>query len=405
MSVICLARDLIVQTGSSFRGVAASLALVAQRYDFPARTPSYSAIRWWVIRLGCYASCCVLPKDRPWVWMIDHTLQVGEIKRFVIIGCPVSDVPFGQRDLRLADLRLIALVPMTEATHETVLAELEKAIARTGVPRSIVSDSATELKKAAEDFQQRHRETAWVHDIAHYVANVLENRWTRDPRWQEMLKRISESNQKMRQTKQAYLMAPRLRNKARFMNVGPLLRFLGRVVRLLSREVPHAVALEQYGWLLEYREALAAWQQEYRVAEAMLLRVRRHGVGAETMGEVEKEWGRLSEQTGTAMVAGHMRAYARRYGKACGGGESLVGSSEALESSFGKLKRLEADASTSGFTGLVLVLGAILGKAGEAEIREALDTVPKKEARAWIDRCLGPTVTSLRRRFLALDEP
>ena len=139
MSVICLARDLIVQTGSSFRGVAASLALVAQRYDFPARTPSYSAIRWWVIRLGCYALCCVLPKDRPWVWMIDHTLQVGEIKLFVIIGCPVSDVPFGQRDLRLADLRLIALVPMTEATHETVLAELEKAIARTGVPRSIVS--------------------------------------------------------------------------------------------------------------------------------------------------------------------------------------------------------------------------------------------------------------------------
>lgn len=356
------------------------------------------------MRLGCYALRGVLPKDRPWVWMIDHTLQIGEMKLFVIIGCPMADVPFGQRDLCLADLRLIALVPMAEANHEIVLTELKKAIDRTGVPRLIVSDSASELKKAAEDFQQRHAGTAWVHDVAHYVANVLKNRWTRDARWQQMLIQLSEANQKMRQTAQAHMMAPSLRSKARFMNVGPLMRFLGRVMRLLERKTPHAETQQRYGWLLECREALASWQEEYRVAETMLLHVRRHGVGAETLVEVEKQWGQLSKRAGTEMVAGHMRAYARMYGKAAVAGERLVASSEALESSFGKLKRLEGDASRGGFTGMVLALGAILGNATEAEVRKALEAVPKKEAQAWIKHSLGTTITSRRRGFLARDE-
>jgi hypothetical protein len=382
------------------RCAAASLKLVAQRYGLHTPTPSFSTVRWWILRLGCYALRRALPKDRLWVWMIDHTLQIGELKLFVIVGCPVTDVPFGQRDLCLADLRLIALVPMTRVIHETVLGELQKAVARTGVPRSLVSDSAWELQKAAEGFQQQHAGTVWVYDVAHYVANVLENRWTRDPRWQEMMSQISQANQKMRQTKQAHLLAPRLRDKARFMSVGPLMRFLDRVMALLRRAVPHAEAQEKYGWLLEYRDVLAGWQEEYRVVEAMLRCVRRNGVGANTLAEVEKEWGQLSDRTGTAMVVGHMRAYARKYGRAAKSGERLVGSSEALESSFGKLKRLEGDACRGGFTGLVLALGAILGKASEVEVREALEAVPTKEARAWIDRCLGPTITSQRRRFL-----
>jgi hypothetical protein len=385
--------------------VAATLSLIAQRYHLQVRTPSFSSIRWWLLRLGCHALCCPLPKDQPWVWLIDHTLQIGAQKLFVIVGCPLAAVPFGKRHLCLADLRLIALVPMEQATHDMVDAELEKATARTGAPRLIVSDHGTELKKGIANFQKRHANTAQVHDIAHYAANVLENRWTRNPSWQEMLSHLHQANQKMRQTVDAYLLAPRLRDKARFMNVGRLLQFLGRIMRLLLRETPHQRAQERYGWLLGYREQLAGWQEEYQVVQTMLQRVRRHGVNADTLAEVEKGWGTLSARPGTAMVAGHMRVYARRYGKQAAKGETLVGSSEALESSFGKLKRLEGDASRGGFTGMVLALGAILGNASETEVREALESVPKKEVIAWITRSLGSTTTMLRRRLLAPDKP
>ena len=66
------------------------------------------------------------------MWIIDHTIQIGATKVFVIVGCPLSDVPFGQRSLSLADLHLIALVPMEQSNQYLVAAELKKAAQRTG---------------------------------------------------------------------------------------------------------------------------------------------------------------------------------------------------------------------------------------------------------------------------------
>jgi hypothetical protein len=342
-----------------------------------------------------------LPKDRPWVWLVDHTIQIGAAKLLAIVGCPLADVPFGKRDLCRADLCLIALVPMTHSTHELVAIELDKALERTGIPRLIVSDQGSDVKKGIERFQRRHPDVVWVDDIAHYGANVLENRWARDPRWQEMLRQLSCANQKMRQTAQAYLLAPTLRPKARFMNVAVLLRFLSRVLRLLEGETPNQRAVEQYSWLLGYREALAGWLEEQRLVQTTIERVRRHGVNAKTLAELERSWGQLSNRTGTAMVAGSLRVYARKYGGLASEGEVLVGSSEVLESSFGKLKRLEGDASQAGFTAMVLALGAILGQPGEADVRQALEAVPKKAVTSWLRQNLGLSTHVLRRRLFA----
>jgi hypothetical protein len=366
---VCLVRDLVTHTGGSLRGVAAILALLVDHWHLPFATPSFSTIRSWLLRLGCYALCCPLPQDLPWVWMIDHTIQIGSQKLFVILGCPLRDVPFGQRNLCLTDLRLIALVPMEHSTHEQVDAELEKASARTGVPRLIVADHGSDVKKGIDAFQQRHPTTLHVHDVVHYGANVLQNRWERDPRWQEMLRQLQQTNQKLRQTTEAYLLAPTLRPKARFMNVGPLLRFAQRVLRLLESKQPNERVVERYSWLRDYEEALAGWGEEHRLVQTTIERVRRHGVNAHTLGVLEEAWGELSTRTGTTMVAGHLRAYARRYGSRAAAGETLVGSTEVLESSFGKLKRLEGDASGSGFTGLVLALGALTGTASPSKVQ------------------------------------
>ena len=124
-------------------------------------------------------------------------------------------------------------------------------------------------------------------------------------------------------------------------------------------------------------------------------------MNAKTLAELERSWGQLSNRTGTAMVAGSMRVYARKYGGLAGEGEVLVGSSEVLESSFGKLKRLEGDASQAGFTAMVLALGAILGQPGEADVRHALEAVPKKAVTSWLRQNLGLSTHVLRRRLFA----
>ena len=340
-----------------------------------------------------------LPQEGPWLWIIDHTIQIDAKKLFVIVGCPMSQVPFGQRCLSLADLHLVALVPMEKSDGELVDAELKKATQRTGVPRLIVSDQGTDLVKGIEAFQKRHAKTAAVGDIAHYAANVLENRWERDPRWQGMLRQFSQTNQHLRQTADAFLLSPTLRNKSRFMNVGPLLRFAHRVLRLLKREMPNEKAKQRYGWLLEYEEDMAGWWEQHEVVDKTMKRVRRHGVNAGTSEELEKEWGVLSARTGTQMVRGYMRAYVSKNLRQAEEGETLAGSSEVLESAFGKLKAKAGKNGRGELTGMALALGAIVGEHDEEEVRQALDAVPEKKAEGMISRLLGPTLCWLRHQM------
>ena len=82
-----------------------------------------------------------------------------------------------------------------------------------------------------------------------------------------------------------------------------------------------------------------------------------------------------------------------------------MGSTEILESAFGKQKRIGSDQSESGLTGLSLALGAMLGGVDEATLRAGLEAVPEKESTGWFNRTFGRTVQWLRRQFLGETNP
>lgn len=80
--------------------------------------------------------------------------------------------------------------------------------------------------------------------------------------------------------------------------------------------------------------------------------------------------------------------------------EQLPASTEVLESCFGKLKSLEQEQSKSGFTGMVLSLGAIVASSLQPErIQEALERCRVKDVLNWCRTQLGPSIQ--RQRCLA----
>jgi hypothetical protein len=128
LSIISLSLKLVLEAGSSLRGAAAAMALLV-RHGFASFTvPSFSAIRSWLLRVGHYALIRPLDRRTPWLWLVDHTIQIGTQKILVILGCPMDQVPFGQRALQLSDLQLVALVPMEKSTAALVEAQLEQAV-------------------------------------------------------------------------------------------------------------------------------------------------------------------------------------------------------------------------------------------------------------------------------------
>ena len=82
--------------------------------------------------------------------------------------------------------------------------------------------------------------------------------------------------------------------------------------------------------------------------------------------------------------------------KKAGKDERLLGTSEIIESVFGKMKRLEHDQAKSGFTVFILSLAAIVSKTTTEIVHEALETVPTKRIHEWFKNNIGKSVQAKR---------
>jgi len=76
--------------------------------------------------------------------------------------------------------------------------------------------------------------------------------------------------------------------------------------------------------------------------------------------------------------------------------ERLLGSSEVLESIIGKFKYVAGERGQHGLTGMVLSIGALVGKQTVATVETALTETPTREVWSWCRSHLGPTVQSVR---------
>ena len=82
-------------------------------------------------------------------------------------------------------------------------------------------------------------------------------------------------------------------------------------------------------------------------------------------------------------------------------GERFPGSTEALESCFGRFKHLEKQQARGGFTSLVLAFGALLAETTTQVMNEAMQHSRTKEVWQWCKEHLGTTLFGRRKLAFA----
>jgi hypothetical protein len=393
--------SLVIDCGASFRCAASALGLF-QTTGEDEMVPDWSTGRLWLLRIGLAALLRPLVIADDWVWVVDHSIQIGQCKCLVILGIRLSEFPVG-RPLRHQDMEPIALVPMRNANKVTVAEQLEEAVKRTGVPRAILSDSGSDLHGGVQIFRQSHPKTIESQDIKHKAACLLKARLEEDECWKQYATQVGQTKFSLQQTELAFLVPPSQRSKARFMNLSELVEW-GRKTLGLVDDPSGLAALgvtadrvrEKLGWLREYRDALTAWSAWHDMIKQTLDFVRNNGY---YVGAGLKLAAALPEASG---IAGELReqliAFVRAESAKAALGERLPGSTEVLESCFGKLKALEQDQSKSGFTMLVLSVGAMVSKRSAESIRSGLEMCRVRDVWDWCKEKLGQTVQSKRKQ-------
>lgn len=406
---IAAALALLLDCRGSLRGSALALGLLSRLLEFGPRIPSPTTVRTWLLRVGLFQLQRPLEQADDWVWIVDHTVQIGELKCMLVVGLRLSAWQ-AQADRRLSyeEVDLIGLWPVRTSTGEIVDEQLESAIARTGLPRLIVSDDGRDLHRGLALFQARHadspQEVDWIYDIKHKTASLLKRELEEDPVWTAFAQRANQMKRQVQQTELAFLNPPQQRGKARYMSVDSLVAWGGKVLGWLDNPRPTGRDLDeerieaQLAWLREYREPLQHWQQAMSVIGTVESLVRQEGYHAGSVAELAERLPtvepnslaeRLSEQL--TVFVGEQAALARP-------GERLPGSSEVLESIIGKYKRLQGEGRQFGVTGMVLSVGAFVGRLTLAGIQTALTSISGLALRAWEETHLEATIQSQRKR-------
>lgn len=403
--MISLGLNLCKEIG--FRPAETALRIIFDWMGVKADIPSFDAIRVWACRVGIAQLHAPVEGD-DWIWLVDHSNQIGQEKVLQIIGIRAKELPPLGETLPLEKMHVLATIPGTSWTRDDVRREYKTLAERIGPPKYLLSDGAVELRESADVLQFEGKTPVVLRDMKHYAANVFEQLIGKDERFQEYLSKLGRTRSAVQQTELSHFTPPPQKPKARFMNLGPTLRW-GNMIsyhlsnsRSKSRQGIAAQRMnDKLGWVRDFRDELAVWSRCEEVMQASLSLINRHGVYRGVAAKLKTELDRVRAEHPpgcelSATMASKLIAFVADSAAQLGEGDRAWLSTENLESLFGRYKRLEGQHSKGGFTSLLAAMPMLLTNWTPARVRESLTKVSVKEMRTWVKDTLGTTLTSRR---------
>jgi len=381
------------------RGTAAFFALMAPCLPAPVANTG----RLWLMRVGLYELTRSKEHADDWVWIMDHTIQLGPWKCLIILGIRLSAWEPQRGPLEHEDMVLLNLTPMTHSSGKEVEKQLRAAVEQTGKPREILTDGGADLKSGIELFCKDYDGVAHVRDVKHKAATLLKRHLEADPRWKAFGTRAQQTKREVTQTALAYLNPPALKNKARYMNLEPLvswgcqaLDFLDHPRPVAGQAVDVPTLTKKLGWLREYRAALADWSEVLKVVEATDQYVRQQGFHARAVAELRSELAPLATHRIAQQVREELLEFVGVQSAQAEPEERLIGHSEIIESVIGRYKRMQSTHSQGGMTAMILSIGAVVAKKTIGAVREALVAITTQNVLIWAREHLGITLQAQR---------
>lgn len=385
------------------RGAERVLRLVFDWLGVEQDTPSRTAIRDWLQRLGIAEMRQPLKPNEDLVIMVDHSNQIGTEKVMVALGVNASELPEPGKALTHENIRVLEVKPGSQWKTDDMEKEYEAMADHHGTPRAVLVDGAPELRDGAKCLANRRGDTIVLRDFKHYAANALKSLLGNDERFQDVGAKIGQTRSAIQQTELAHLTPPSPKQKARFMNLASKIRWLTMLVWLLRNPAAAARAgisdermQEKLGWVLQYEDDIGVWQECQDVVSRSLTFINEQYLFQGATDGLRGVIGDSLKHDKSKELARRLIDFVHEAEQQLRPGERLPMSTEILESLFGVYKQLEGQHSKSGFTSLLACLPALLKPTTPAGVIDAFGRISAKDVKAWVEEHIGSTVTSRR---------
>ena len=306
----------VLQAATSLRASQACFDLVVTlQGGLPFESPTHTTIQNWILRIGLYELQREKEFANDWIWIVDHTIQIGTIKVLIILGIRRSKWLQLDRPLVLADLEVLELLPVEVSNGEVVCEQYSAVAQRTGVPQAILSDQGSDLQRGLKLLQNKRPSVIGLSDVAHKVALLLKKQLEADDAWTAFRTRCGATKATIQQTPLAHLAPPKFKDKARYMNVAEQIRWAQSVCLLLQRhhagvlpasqqaELPADLLYEKLGWVESLAGSLRGWSELIDFCQKTCTSVRRWGYAPGVVEKIDKALPSVLTESGRQLRA------------------------------------------------------------------------------------------------------
>jgi hypothetical protein len=192
------------------------LKIVWEWLGVQQQLPHWTTIRTWLLRIGVAVLREPLEAADDWIWMADHSNQIGPEKALVVLGVRASKLPPRGRTLKHEDVHLLTVRPGTVWKRDDMAAVYGELAGQYGAPRAVLCDGAVELRDGVKRLQKRRPDTIVVQDFKHKAATFLKALLGDHSRFAEFNTHLGKTRSAIQQTELAHLTPPAQKPKARF---------------------------------------------------------------------------------------------------------------------------------------------------------------------------------------------
>jgi hypothetical protein len=358
-------------------------------------------------RLGYYllkrSTKKICSPGKPWVCVADHTIQVGTNKAFAVIGIPVEKLEPG-RALSLNDATVLATVVKTNWTGENVALVLKEVFKHNGCPKQIVIDGAPNLRKGVRETLKEWDDACHVtYDITHLLANLLKEKYDGGMRFQTMMNELSITSKRIAQTDIGYLLPPKIREKARFLNLPNLANWFEKLIDIRKRKALTGKERKQikkyFGWVWQPKlePYIRTFIKEVKAIKDLQKILKNTGINEFSY---QKACSKLSQVDDAKLTEPIKNALTIEFEASRRMGFPLLMTSDLIESLFGKQKAITKPHRLSEINRSVLSLPVVCEEITSELIEKAFSKTSEKEVARWVKRNIPTTLLSRKQKVM-----
>lgn len=409
--MVSLSLELNLICNVSFRAIPKVLRLLNHYLpdlgiSMSLNVPHFSSVINWSLRLGYFLTLRQLhPMTKKWICIMDHTIQVGCKKAFVVLKVPVECF-VAHRALQLTDVEVLYLKVQEKWNGNEVFSSLSYLFNITGNPSQVVVDGGPDLKKGLRLINESMISPIKITiDMTHLLANLLRKKYDNHPPFNEFMAKLAITKQKLQQTPYSYLIPKKERSKSRFLNLPALTQWYQNLKRYLthawetsdlSQEEKEGLH-QHFGWLASYKDLLEQLSLEMILFEDLQKLLKNQSLNELNYRQARTLVQQLNQPQMEQILLDHLKIE-WEFAKTQPFRTLLT--SDIIESLFGKYKYLIKPHSFSEINRSILILPAICQKIDLQLVKSAFKSTKQKDLNQWNRNEINQTLLAKRRKTI-----